>query len=222
VASYPPVGTRLCLPFLTNSMGSRIQSSDAAPSVLWTLRREGKVATCEVAFVPIGAEVRIFRNTSLLMSRIFRAEPDALAWVQGQYQEHIERGWVETGAVALDANATAGDVLIIRIGEDTGAFRECCLCARWFTTHLVQCVAHARFDDSTEMRLGVVCDTCVAVGPEGVRMRLATNAGVTQHADQDAEFAETLSRLSKGRIEMPRLEHLLAARNAPPPSGRAH
>ena len=53
---------------------------DAQPSTLWTLRREEKVAACEVRFVPIGVEVRMLRNGSLLMSRIFPNGDEALAW----------------------------------------------------------------------------------------------------------------------------------------------
>ena len=44
---------------------------DPAPSVLWTLRREGNVASCEVLFVPSGVEVRVLRNGSLLLSQTF-------------------------------------------------------------------------------------------------------------------------------------------------------
>ena len=61
-----------------------------------------------------------------------------------------------------------------------------------------------------------------AAPPDGVRMRLVTNADVTHNFDKDEEFAETLWRLSKGRVAMPSLDRLLAARNAPPASGRTH
>jgi len=53
---------------------------DPHPSTLWTLHRVGKSASCEVAFVPIGREVRIFRNAALLLSRIFAACEEALPW----------------------------------------------------------------------------------------------------------------------------------------------
>jgi hypothetical protein len=46
---------------------------DPSPSTLWTLHREGKVASCELRFVPLGNEVRMLRNGSVLMSRIFES-----------------------------------------------------------------------------------------------------------------------------------------------------
>lgn len=59
---------------------------DPHPSALWTLDREGKSASCEVAFVPIGTEVRIFRNASLLMSRIVASGSEALTWAEEERQ----------------------------------------------------------------------------------------------------------------------------------------
>ncbi len=41
---------------------------DPCPSLLWTLHRDSKVASCEVRFVPTGSDVRMLRNGSLLMS----------------------------------------------------------------------------------------------------------------------------------------------------------
>jgi hypothetical protein len=46
---------------------------DPSPSTLWTLHRDGKAAMCELLFVPLGNEVRMLRNGSLLMSRIFES-----------------------------------------------------------------------------------------------------------------------------------------------------
>ncbi len=66
---------------------------DAAPYTLWSLDGEEKVASCQVRFVPIGTEVRILRNATLLMSRIFVAGDEALAWAEEQGQEHLAAGW---------------------------------------------------------------------------------------------------------------------------------
>ena len=141
---------------------------------------------------------------------------EAIGWLRERHRDHIKRGWVERRPLDSDV-IPSGDALLICIGEDSGALRECCLCARPFTAKSVQCVAHARFEGSTtELPLGVVCDTCVAAGPGGLRTRLATTAIVAQNADYDDQFVETRWRLSKGRIHMPRLEDLLAARNALP------
>jgi hypothetical protein len=66
---------------------------DPSPSRLWTLRRDGKVASCDVRFVPIGSEVRIFRNGLLLMSRIFSSGDEALGWAKEEYQRMVGAGW---------------------------------------------------------------------------------------------------------------------------------
>jgi hypothetical protein len=67
---------------------------DPAASVLWRLERDGKMAGCDVGFVPIGVQVRIFKNESLLMSRIFSTGEEGLAWAQEERERMIESGWV--------------------------------------------------------------------------------------------------------------------------------
>ena len=44
---------------------------DPSPTILWTLTDNQKLASCEVAFVPIGVQARVLRNGELLYSRIF-------------------------------------------------------------------------------------------------------------------------------------------------------
>lgn len=66
---------------------------DSSPSLLWALRRDGKVASCEVHFVPTGSEVRMLRNGSLLMSRIFPTGEAALAWAEEERTRLMESGW---------------------------------------------------------------------------------------------------------------------------------
>jgi hypothetical protein len=52
---------------------------DPAPSILWSLLRDGRTAECEVRFVPIGVEMRVLRNGGLLYSHIFASGEAALA-----------------------------------------------------------------------------------------------------------------------------------------------
>ena len=66
---------------------------DPSPSTLWPLHRDGKVASCEVTFVPIGSEVRMFRNESVLMSRIFQRGEEALSWAQEERQRMLGHDW---------------------------------------------------------------------------------------------------------------------------------
>ena len=66
---------------------------DPSPSTLWTLRRDGKVASCEVRFVPLGNEVRMLRNGSVLMSRIFESGKETLAWTEEERQRMLGHDW---------------------------------------------------------------------------------------------------------------------------------
>ena len=195
-------------------------SFEPTPTVLWTLWRGGQRTSCEVAFVPSGIEIRIFLNKSLLTSRTFSAAHRnvAIAWAEEQYQDYVEREWF-AGDDATERPAS--DLLIVRIEDEHAGSRECCLCGQWFPSQPVQSVAYAHFDDTAgEMKLGVVCDLCVGGGVKALRKRIALNAQVTRTEDEDEDFAETLTRLSKGDIDLPPIERLLAVRQAPPPPKR--
>jgi hypothetical protein len=69
---------------------------DASPATVWTLARECKVATCQIAFVPIGVEARILRDGKLLYARTFPNGDDTLEWAEEQRQGHLARGWTIT------------------------------------------------------------------------------------------------------------------------------
>ena len=57
------------------------------------LQRDGKVASCELRFVPLGNEVRMLRNGSVLMSRIFESGEVALAWAEEERQRMLGHDW---------------------------------------------------------------------------------------------------------------------------------
>lgn len=66
---------------------------DSSPSPLWTLHLDGKAASCDVRFVPIGIEVRVFRNGRLLYARTFPTGDEALLWAEEERVQLAERGW---------------------------------------------------------------------------------------------------------------------------------
>ena len=57
------------------------------------MRRDERVASCEVGFVPNGTEARVLRNGSLLYSRIFTTGGEALAWAEEERERTIAEGW---------------------------------------------------------------------------------------------------------------------------------
>jgi hypothetical protein len=66
---------------------------DPSPTILWTLTDDEKLASCEVAFVPIGVQARVLRNGELLYSRIFTSGDEAVAWAEEERQKLLAQGW---------------------------------------------------------------------------------------------------------------------------------
>ena len=66
---------------------------DPAPATLWTRTRDGKVASCEVRFVPSGVEAKIMRDGKLLYSRTFPKADDAMEWAEDERVEMLAKGW---------------------------------------------------------------------------------------------------------------------------------
>ena len=66
---------------------------DPSPTTLWTLSDGEKLASCEIAFVPIGVKATVMRNGKLLYSRIFANGDEATAWAEEERRRHFEKGW---------------------------------------------------------------------------------------------------------------------------------
>jgi hypothetical protein len=66
---------------------------DPSPTILWTLTDDEKLASCEVAFVPIRVQTRVLRNGELLYSRIFTSGDEAVAWAEEERQKLLAQGW---------------------------------------------------------------------------------------------------------------------------------
>jgi len=79
---------------------------DPSPTTLWTLTDNEKVASCEVAFVPIGVPAKVMRNGELLYSRIFTSGDEGVAWAEEERKGHVAKGWLPRFGV--DPSATPG------------------------------------------------------------------------------------------------------------------
>ena len=86
------------------------------PSPLWTLHRDGKVASREVRFVPLGSEVRMLRNDSLLVSKVF-SEDTTRRWRGQKRTGNASDVWVakRTGHSARGSTPGAGGSAKIRL-----------------------------------------------------------------------------------------------------------
>lgn len=67
---------------------------DADPAIIWSLALDGRIASCEVAFVPIGVAARVLRDGTLLYSRIFPKGDDAFAWAEEERKDHMQKAWL--------------------------------------------------------------------------------------------------------------------------------
>ena len=67
---------------------------DPSPALLWTMRGDdAKVASCELGFSPLGAEIRVLRDKLLLYSRVLPTGEEALAWAEEERQRLVAQGW---------------------------------------------------------------------------------------------------------------------------------
>ena len=73
---------------------------DPAPFTLWTLHLNGVTASCEVRFVPLGSEVRMLRNGSLLLSQTFPTGDHALAWA-AEERKRLQVKWWQARAPSV-------------------------------------------------------------------------------------------------------------------------
>ena len=69
---------------------------DPAPATLWTLIRDDKRASCEIAFVPSGTEIRVMREGRLLFSRVFASGDEALKEAGEERERMMAAGWRTT------------------------------------------------------------------------------------------------------------------------------
>ena len=113
---------------------------DPAPTLLWTMHRhDAKVASCELGFTPLGAEIRILRDTSLLYSRILPTGEEALAWAEEERRRLIAQGcvpWIRLDRIEDRAVVTGGWAITPQReaggGEEAVHWRGYVTCVRRF------------------------------------------------------------------------------------------
>jgi hypothetical protein len=67
-------------------------------------RPDSKVAASELAFTPLGPQVRILRDGSLLYGRSLPSGVEALAWAEEERQRMVAEGWTAVVSRGKDAN----------------------------------------------------------------------------------------------------------------------
>jgi hypothetical protein len=63
------------------------------PTTLWILQRLGKEVACAVRLAPHGIEVDIAHNGSVILTRVFETDDEALGWADEKRIARVAQGW---------------------------------------------------------------------------------------------------------------------------------
>jgi hypothetical protein len=74
------------------------------PTTLWILQRLGKEVACAVRLAPHGIEVDIAHNGSVVLTRVFESDDEALGWADEKRNARVAQGW---SAVQIDPSPGA-------------------------------------------------------------------------------------------------------------------
>jgi len=64
------------------------------PTTLWRLRRDDEEVACLVRLAPHGIEVDISRSGTVVLTRVFENDTEALEWAHGKRSARESQGWV--------------------------------------------------------------------------------------------------------------------------------
>ena len=64
------------------------------PTTLWKMRREDAEVECRARLMPYGIEIDIVRGGSVVLTRTFETDDEALAWAGGKKAAREAEGWM--------------------------------------------------------------------------------------------------------------------------------
>jgi hypothetical protein len=64
------------------------------PTTLWKVRRDDKEVACQVRLVPYGIEVDIAHGGTIVLTRVFETDDEALAWAGEKRAAREAQGWI--------------------------------------------------------------------------------------------------------------------------------
>ena len=65
------------------------------PTTLWTVQRLGQEVTCLARLAPYGIEIDIAQDGTVVLTRVFDTDTEALAWADGKRTTRTEQGWTD-------------------------------------------------------------------------------------------------------------------------------
>jgi hypothetical protein len=78
------------------------------PTTLWKMRRDEQEISCQVRLVPYGIEVDIAHDGTVVLTRVFETDIEALAWAGEKRTARESQGWK-----ALPLEPSADDVRVV-------------------------------------------------------------------------------------------------------------
>lgn len=61
--------------------------------MLWKLRRDDEEVACQVRLAPYGIEVDIAHSGTVVLTRVFETDDEALAWAREKRSAREAQGW---------------------------------------------------------------------------------------------------------------------------------
>jgi hypothetical protein len=63
------------------------------PTTLWKLRRDDREVACQARLAPYGIEIEIAHDGTVLLTRVFETDEEALAWARAKRAAREAQGW---------------------------------------------------------------------------------------------------------------------------------
>jgi hypothetical protein len=81
---------------------------DDRPVTLWKLRRNADEIACRVRLAPYGIEVDMLSGGSVVLTRVFTTDDEALAWARDRRGRREAEGWqpapIDTDPMQANSN----------------------------------------------------------------------------------------------------------------------
>ena len=74
--------------------------------MLWKVRRDDEEVACQVRLVPYGIEVDIAHGGTVVLTRVFETDDEALAWAREKRNAREAQGWA-----ALPVESPSGSAM---------------------------------------------------------------------------------------------------------------
>lgn len=74
------------------------------PTILWKVSRDDQEVSCQVRLVSYGIEVDIAHGGSVVLTRVFETDDEALAWAGEKRAARVAQGWTPVPLAAPDSS----------------------------------------------------------------------------------------------------------------------